>query len=150
MATVITRGPDNSIETLIVIAVMEPLLSIQLYRQPAIYRPGDSMRCDYQIDAVEAEAIHAVEASVLWYTEGKGDEDMAVHYFERRVPHDAEESDLRPLHIFQTVLPNSPLSYTGQILQVRWCIRLRLFLKSGKEYCTERPFVLTAEPAPQG
>jgi hypothetical protein len=119
------------------------LLSIQLRRRPAIYRPGDLMHCDYQIDAVDADVIGAVEASVLWYTEGKGDENMAVHYFERRLPIDVAGGDLRPLRRFETKLPSSPLSYAGQLLQVRWCVRLRVFLRTGKESCDERPFVLS-------
>ncbi len=124
----------------------DPLLSIQLYHRPAIYRPGEKMLCDYQIDAINAEDIHAVEASVLWFTEGKGDEDMTVHYFERRLPSDAERGDLRPLRRFEITLPKSPLTYSGKIMQIRWCVRLRVFLKNGKECCYERPFVLTAEP----
>ena len=101
------------------------------------------MRCDYQIDAVDANELAAVEASVLWMTEGKGDEDMGVHFFQRRVPADSDIGDLRPLHQFEATLPNSPLSYHGELVQVRWCVRVRLFMKSGKEYCAEHPFVLT-------
>ena len=104
------------------------------------------MRCDYQIDAVEADELASVEASVLWITEGKGDEDMGVHFFQRRVPADTNNGDLRPLHRFEATLPKSPLSYHGELVQVRWCVRLRLFMKSGKEYCAENPFVLTTRP----
>ena len=125
---------------------MDPLISIQIYHQPPVYCPGDVMRCDYQIDAVEAERINAVEASVLWMTEGKGDEDMGVHFFQRRVPADAEDGDLRPLHTFETALPNSPLSYQGKLLQIRWCFRVRVFAKGGKEFCAEKPFLLTTPP----
>ena len=129
---------------------MEPLLSIQVYNDPAVYRPGDAMRFDYQVDAIEEDVISAVEASVLWVTEGKGDEDFGVHFFERRVPSDAEDGDLRPLHTCSLTLPKSPLSYDGEILQVRWFVRVRFFAKGGKEYCIEKPFVLssTAETTP--
>ena len=64
---------------------MEPLLSIQLFDHLPAYQPGDWLKCDYQIDAVDRGEVQAVEASVLWYTEGKGDEDMGVHFFERRL-----------------------------------------------------------------
>ena len=37
---------------------------------------------EYTIESLQGNGIQAVEASVLWYTEGKGDEDMVVHYFE--------------------------------------------------------------------
>ncbi len=127
---------------------MDPLLSIQLYHQPDMYKPGDVMRCDYQIDAVDAAAVSSVEASIVWFSEGKGDEDMGVHFFERRVPTDVDHGDLRPLHTFEDTLPNSPLSYHGELVQVRWCVRVRVFLKNGKEYCAEKPFVLAPRHAP--
>ena len=127
---------------------MEPLLSIQIYNDPAVYRPGDLMRFDYQVDALEADMISAVEASVVWLTEGKGDEDFGVHFFDRRVPGDAEDSDLRPLHTCKLDLPRSPLSYDGEIVQVRWFVRLRVFLRGGKEHCIEKPFVLSSTAKP--
>ena len=75
--------------------VMEPLISIQLFDHQPAYQPGDTLVCDYQIDAVRPDEMQSVEASVLWYTEGKGEEDMAVHYFERGFPRLALCSNLR-------------------------------------------------------
>ena len=124
--------------------MIEPLISLQLRYPNRIYHPGDELECECQIDAVEADEIQAVEASVLWYTEGKGDEDLAVHYFERRTPSDVENGDLRPLHRFRTILPNSPLSYAGSMVKIRWCARVRLFLRRGKELFFEQPFVMGA------
>lgn len=130
---------------------MEPLLSLQVYHDPAVYRPGNTLRFDYQVDAIKPEDISAIEASVLWLTEGKGDEDFGVHFFERRVPGDREDRDLRPLHVNNVELPASPLSYDGEILQVRWFVRVRVFSKGGKEHHIEKPFVLSTtsqtEPA---
>lgn len=125
--------------------VMEPLLSLQVYHEPAVYRPGDELRFDYQIDAIELNELSAVEASVLWITEGKGDEDFGVHFFERRVPTDEPNGDLRPLHCCLVELPESPLSYAGKILQVRWLVRVRFFGKGGKEFCIEKSFVLSTD-----
>ena len=122
---------------------MEPLLSIQLFDYLPYYRPGDILKCDYQIDAVPREEILAVEATVLWYTDGKGDEHMGVHFFERRVAHDEDETgDLRVLRSFSTPLAESPLSYRGGIVQVYWCVRLRAFLPKGKEATLDHPFQL--------
>jgi hypothetical protein len=69
---------------------------------------------------------------------------LAVHFFERRVPADAEDGDLRRLHRFRATLPNSPLSYSGQIVKIRWCARVRAFLRGGKEAFFEQPFTVTA------
>ena len=127
--------------------MMEPLISIQLYNHKPACRPGAILECDYQIDAVAAEDVQSVEASVLWYTEGKGDEDMAVHFFERRLAADADGYDLRPLRRFSVQLPNSPLSFDGQIIKIRWCVRVRAFLKRGKDVCFEYPFRLGEVPS---
>lgn len=125
----------------------EPLLSICLAGSKRAYLAGDELVCEYQIDAVDPTDIQAVEASVIWYTEGKGEEDMGVHYFERRLPSDAEDGDLRPMRRLRTRLPNSPLSYTGAILTIRWCVRLRLFLRRGREFSMEYPFTLGSVPS---
>ena len=95
-------------------------------------------------------ALQAVEASVLWYTEGKGDEDMGVHYFERRVPADVDDGDLRQWRRFRTPLPNSPLSYHGEIFSILWCVRVRAFLKRGKQSFYELPFRLGSIDSPRG
>jgi hypothetical protein len=125
----------------------EPLIRICLEGQKRHYQPGDELTCEYQIDAVEAAELQAVEASVLWFTEGKGDEDLSVHYFERRLPSDADDGDLRPMRRFHTRLPNSPLSYRGAILNVCWCVRIRVFLRRGKDVSADYPFQLGSVPA---
>ena len=56
-------------------------------------------------------------------------------------------SDLRPMRRLRTRLPNSPLTYGGSILSIQWCVRLRLFLRRGREYATEQPFTLGSVPA---
>ena len=50
----------------------------------------------------------------------------------------------RLLYGFGTILPNSPLSYSGSMVKIRWCARVRLFLRRGKELFFEQPFVLSA------
>ncbi|MEZ6120859.1 MAG: hypothetical protein R3C28_30375 [Pirellulaceae bacterium] len=122
--------------------MMEPLISIQIQEFRPSFRSGELLTVDYQIDAVAKGDLQAVEASVLWYTEGKGGEDLGIHYFERRVPGDAEDRDLRSWRRFQLNLPNSPMTYEGFLLKIRWCVRIRAFLKHGKQVVSEHPFVL--------
>jgi len=124
----------------------EPLLSICLVGSKRSFSAGDELVCEYQVDAVDPADIQAVEVSVVWYTEGKGEEDLGVHYFERRLPADAEDGDLRPMRRLRTRLPNSPLSYSGAILAIRWCVRLRLFLRRRGDFVMEYPFTLGAVP----
>jgi hypothetical protein len=126
--------------------VIEPLLSLCLVGSKRQFSAGDELAFEYQVDAVDPADIQAVEASVLWYTEGKGEEDLGVHFFERRLPADAEGGDLRPMRRLRTRLPNSPLTYAGAILNIRWCVRLRLFLRRGRELVVEQPFTLGSVP----
>jgi hypothetical protein len=126
--------------------VTEPLLSLCIVGTDRQFATGDELVCDYQIDAVDPADIQAVEASVLWHSEGKGEEDIGVHFFERRLPSDADNGDLRPMRRLRTRLPNSPLSYAGAIVSVRWCVRLRLFLRRGRELVVEQPFLLGSVP----
>ena len=120
----------------------DPLISIWLRNHQRPYVPGDELHCEYQIDAVDPAEFQAVEASILWCTEGKGDEDIAVHYFERCTPSDFEGHDVRSMRRFVSVLPNSPMSYDGRIVKIRWLVRVRLFLRKGREFTDEHPFVL--------
>jgi hypothetical protein len=126
---------------------MDPLIAVTLDRSPRVYAGGDTMRIEYQFDALPKEEITAVEISVLWLTEGKGEPDMGVHYFRRMTPDDAELSDLRPLQRVEVPLPASPLSYEGVILKIRWHVRVRLFLTRGREYFEEIGFQLGEVPA---
>lgn len=126
--------------------MIEPLLSLCIVGPKTTFAAGDELLCEYQLDAVDADEIQAVEASILWQTEGKGEEDMGVHFFERRLPADADDGDLRPMRRLRTRLPNSPLSYHGAILSISWCVRLRLFLRRGRDYVLERPFTLGFVP----
>lgn len=125
---------------------MEALISIQLFGHEPSYQPGDLLRCDYQLDAVDPADVQAVEASVLWFTDGKGDEDIGVHHFERRVAADDPDANLCQLRKMRCILPNSPLSYDGEIFRICWCVRVRAFLSRGKETSLDYPFWLGARP----
>ncbi len=48
---------------------------------------------------------------------------------------------------FNTQLPPSPLSYDGAIVKIRWCVRVRVFLRGGKQLLSEKPFQLGTVPA---
>ncbi len=126
--------------------VGQPLISIQLTDRRSSYRPGELLRGSFQIDAIEAHELHAVEVSVLWYTEGKGDEDLAVHHFERISADSVSPGALQEMRHFQTTLPVSPLSYEGVIVKICWCVRVRAFLKRGRNYVSEQDFRLGNVP----
>jgi hypothetical protein len=120
----------------------EPSVAIHLDEEKQNYQPGENLSGEYIFEGLSAEQIKAVEVSVLWYTEGKGDEDMAVHAFWRFDPENGDIIDpLRPAR-FETALPASPLSYEGQIVKVRWCVRVRAFLHRAREVFSQEEFRL--------
>jgi len=121
----------------------EPAVVIHLGGNGHSYRPGESLSGEYAFEELSAEQIKALEVSVLWYTEGKGDEDMAVHKFWRTDIENGNVIDPQRPARFETILPNSPLSYDGQIVKVHWCVRVRAFLhRGGKEVLGQKEFRL--------
>lgn len=110
------------------------------------YRPGETLSGQYLLDSVASGDVAAIEVSVLWTSEGKGDEDLAVHDFSRQNIEEGEWFDTRRPGRFSTTLPNSPLSYEGVIVKLRWCVRVRVFLRQGGELLGQREFQLGDVP----
>ncbi|HAY81896.1 MAG TPA: hypothetical protein DCY79_19000 [Planctomycetaceae bacterium] len=122
-----------------------PQVTIRLSDQGQPFAAGQVLECEYQMRSSRGYDVLAIEESVLWYTEGKGDEDLMVHHFHRRV--DGEDGqDLYSPHLLHTQLPRSPLSYAGVIVKIHWCVRIRVFVKQGKEFLYEEPFQLGDVP----
>lgn len=123
-----------------------PRIVVQFDRVDRGYDPHDPLVVRYESEGlVPDDPPRAVEHSVLWYTEGKGEEDMGVHFFERivdpdRLPPKAAGSR------FDVVLPASPLSYEGVIVKVRWCVRVRYFFTSGRDFVSEHEFSVGRVP----
>lgn len=124
----------------------EPTVVIRLDGDELVFRPGETLSGQYWIKSLDAQLLKAVEVSVLWSSDGKGDEDMAVHEFWRRDVEDGQPIDPAQPERFRTTLPNSPLSYEGRIIKLRWCVRVRAFLFRGKDVLGERVFQLGAVP----
>ena len=112
-----------------------------------VYQPGDLLSGEYQVHSLQRIDPTAVEISVLWHTEGQGDEDLAVHHFGRTDASAHPAIDFRRPQRFSTRLPPSPLSYQGVIVKIHWCVRVRVFLPRGKELVGEAPFQLGNLPA---
>ncbi|HEX3600032.1 MAG TPA: hypothetical protein VHU84_07800 [Lacipirellulaceae bacterium] len=136
----------------------EPSIRIVLDSAAAHYQPGDRLSGRFLVEGTQMRTLRAAELSVLWYTAGKGEEDFAVHHFERHVDEASRPLDLRVPHRFTTLLPASPLSYDGDIVKVCWCVRVRLFMPAIHSAVAELPFrlgsvavgsaVAPAEPEP--
>jgi hypothetical protein len=123
----------------------EPEVIVLLDRRQRDYEPGQLLSGSYRWDAGE-EKVRRVEVSVMWRTEGKGDEDFGVHFFDHYSVEEGDEVGPQASAHFTTQLPNSPLSYHGVAVSIQWMVRVRVFLQSGKEAVGERPFRLGHVP----
>jgi hypothetical protein len=111
-------------------------------RSPVQWQPGETLTGEFRIANASGHKLRAAECSILWYTLGKGDEDLHVHALERfELASDGRSvsSCTRP---FSFNLPPSPQSYDGVIVKIRWCVRVRVFLTGGQEVVSETPIVL--------
>ncbi|QDV27599.1 hypothetical protein [Aureliella helgolandensis] len=125
-----------------VTARTEPAIGLRFTSLQHVLEPGEVLELEYRIQRVSVHLIDRLELSVLWYTEGKGSEDIGVHRFESVSREQLSRGALEePRHV-RTTLPCSPLSYEGRLLKIRWCVRLRLYLTDGREISAKQPFYL--------
>lgn len=104
--------------------------------------PGEQLEFEYAINRVEPELVDKLEVSVMWYTEGKGSEDIGVHLFQQVGREALTAIALNQPRRLSCQLPASPLSFEGRLLKIRWCVRLRLFLTDGRELSADKQFYL--------
>ncbi len=116
-----------------------PQIDVQFDRADRCYEPGDDVLVRYDVGGLGIDTLRAVEHSVLWYTEGKGEEDLWVHFFERVAKPAVAGS-------FRVTLPQSPLSYEGVIVKIRWCARVRIFFHGGRDFVSEHVFDIGRVP----
>ncbi len=115
---------------------------IRLLGLQPTYMPQDILEFEYRVANIQQSAISAVEVSVVWLTEGKGTEDLGVHFFQRLTGNSLAASDWSVPQPIQVPLPNSPLSYEGRLLKISWCVRVRFYLNDGTELVAQQPFYL--------
>ena len=61
---------------------MTPSIIIQLDHPSPHIQPGETLCGTYRLVDIRLHEIQRLEFSVLWFTEGKGDEDLGIHHFE--------------------------------------------------------------------
>ncbi len=124
-------------------------ITILLDGHQRVYQPAEMLSGEYSWSVAPSVEVKAVEMSVLWRTEGKGDEDFGVHFFDRFSLEDGDEMSSQQSARFSVQLPNSPLSYDGAIVKILWLVRVRLFLRHDKEkeVVGEKGFQLGTAPS---
>jgi hypothetical protein len=120
----------------------QPRVAIHLDDSPAAHQPGDALSGEYRVDGAGDHDVRAVELSVMWRTAGQGEEDLGVHFFQRKAAEDEQPLDLTLPFRFETTLPSSPLSYDGVLVKVCWCVRVRVLMAREKDIVAEKEFRL--------
>lgn len=121
---------------------LTPRINLFLDSKDYIYHPGDCLTGYYRILDVETDQIKTVEMSVFWHTEGKGDEDITIVDYKFQSRQREDWINPHKLGKIETVLPEAPLSYEGQIVKIRWVVRIKMTLVSGEQILAERCFWL--------
>jgi|694.fasta_scaffold00317_44 hypothetical protein len=143
MANVLPKLPSRRLSARRTVAgSTEPALGLRLPAAGGVYSPGETLEFQYFIERLSAQWIDRLEVSVVWLVEGKGSEEMGVHFFQSHQRSELAKSALSEPRVVTTVLPPAPMSFDGRLFKIRWCVRLRLYLGDGREITTEQPFHL--------
>lgn len=113
------------------------------------YEPGELLVADYELDSALGDEVQSVEWSVFWRTEGKGDEDSEHVHDTTFAASDADAVRSPADSGLKLRLPQTPLSYEGVIVKIRWWVSLRVRLASGEELSDEADFQLGHVPPAQ-
>ena len=100
-------------------AEAQPAVSVSLCREDGIYEAGGTVSATWSVSRVTLDQLQAIEASVMWHTEGKGDEDLHVHHFHRLDENHIRRLGLADEQSLECDLPTTPLSYHGRLISVR-------------------------------
>ena len=92
-------------------------LTIQLEQNKTAFRPGDVVAgtVRWQLD----NQAKQVELRLLWYTQGKGDEDAGL-----AETMTFEQPGLADQRSFRFTLPNGPYSFSGSLISLTWALEL--------------------------
>ncbi len=141
MAIVLPKFPRSGVSTRTVPSVRASVKIRLLGLQPA-YMPNEVLEFEYSVSNIDRSMISATEVSVIWLTEGKGSEDMGVHFFQRISGSSLSSIDWDKAQRVEVPLPESPLSYEGKIVSISWGVRVRFYLNDGTELVAQEPFYL--------
>ncbi|MEL7061748.1 MAG: hypothetical protein AAGN46_17110 [Acidobacteriota bacterium] len=92
--------------------------SVQIDLEETLYEPGDEVAGRVIWDGAQHEEL---VLSLLWYTSGKGTEDVEVTHKET-VPNPRPSGELD----FRFPLPAFPWSFSGKLISLTWAIEASL------------------------
>lgn len=146
MAIVLPKVPRGGFPTVNANREGSSLILTKLCGLRPSYCPHETISFDVVLNATDSE-YNAVEVSVIWFTQGKGTEDMGVHFFRRLAGTQLNDAILNDKLHFETDLPEGPMSYRGTMIKIHWAVRVRLYLRDGEESHVDRHFMMEQLPS---
>lgn len=142
MAIVLPKFPRRRLSSRRLKRAIEPALGLRLHTLQPRLEPLELLEFEYSVRRVDFAHVDRLEVSVVWQTDGKGTQDFGVHYFESLNGSELSEAFDDGPRLVATTLPSSPLSFDGELLSIKWCVRLRLYMDDNREIAAEQPFCL--------
>ncbi len=97
------------------------------------------MQVHWRLSHCQPAELERVELSVLWQTEGKGDEDLHVHHFQTWNSGQLQHAAMDEPQSIACTLPSSPLTYDGTLIRICWFVRVRVYHNDGRDFCSQLP-----------
>ena len=121
------------------------MIKIELDKKEAMFAPAETI--SGTVSWSEAEGT-SMEARLIWYTVGKGDQD-----FELVAVHEAVGFGPAGSERFEFIAPSRPLSFSGKLISLQWAIEAIIFPEKSADRVTlaisksGQEIVLASSPA---
>ncbi|WP_434046758.1 MULTISPECIES: hypothetical protein [Sorangium] len=102
---------------------MSACATIDLAGGRASYEAGEELAGVVRLTTLPGRPVPRVELSVLWLTEGRGSTDTGVAHAE--VLTEGQQEAPAEGFSFRARLPLLPRSYSGDLIEIRWLVRVR-------------------------
>lgn len=96
------------------------MIAITLDKTPHQYCPGENI--SGRIEWLELEDTDRIETRLIWYTEGKGDQDVGV-----AVSIPAKLTAPNGNLPFELTAPSRPYSFSGKLISLIWAVEVVQF-----------------------
>jgi hypothetical protein len=115
-------------------------IQIALSRDKTEYLRGEVLSGSVTVYSASLDEPRRSELSVLWYTEGIGDEDLGIVHFQLL----GEDATVLGTHTypFEVTLPVVPLTYHGRLVKIHWVVRVRVQHAAAPDTVQDMPFIV--------
>ena len=94
-------------------------ISIEIEGSQTVFSPGQTVRGTVRWLCLEPPKKAGLQ--LLWYTEGKGDEDVGLV---KKIKFDGPQASGN--HRFEFQLPVGPYSFSGRLISLTWALELQV------------------------